>query len=81
MGRRHYYCRIHTNGGDWYGRFDDRGYRDAFCDQTHVWVLSHPHRDWRGNLTGTRERVPATIVPVSAATVRKNADWLLVRDY
>ena len=78
---RHYYARIHTAEGDWFGRFSDKAYRDEFCEQTGVWVLRRPHRDWHGNLTGTRERVPATITPVTATIVRKNEDWLTVRDY
>lgn len=81
MSRRNYYARIHTADGDWFGRFPSKSARDEFCGQDGVWVLRHPYHDWCGNLTGTRERVPATITPVTAATVRRNEDWLSIRDY
>ena len=80
MGRN-YYCRVSTAEGDWYVRFASMRLRDEFCGQTGAWVLRSPSHDWRGNLMGTRERIPADISPVTAAEVRRNEDGLPVRTY
>lgn len=78
---RNYYARIHTDEGDWFGKFTTKANRDDFCEQDGVWVLRNPHTDWRGNTTGLRERIPATITPTTAAEVRRNEDWLSVQTY
>lgn len=80
MGRN-WYCRVSTAEGDWYVRFVNARLRDEFCEQTGAWVLRTPFHDWRGNLTGTRERIPADISPVTAAEVRRNEEGLPVRTY
>lgn len=46
-----------------------------------MWVLRNPHTDWHGNTTGTRERIPATITPVTAAEVRRNEEGVGVQSY
>ena len=78
---RNYYCKIQTAEGDWYVRCHDRRLREEMCEETGAWVLRNPAHDWRGNVVGTRERIPASIVPVTAAEVRRNEDCLSVRDY
>lgn len=72
MARFWYASIVTENDGSWYGKFKTKRERDEFCEQDCVWVLRNAHHDWRGGMTGTRERVPARIFPTTAAAVRSN---------
>lgn len=70
MGGR--YARIRTAEGEWFAKLGSEADRDDLCGQDGVWVLRDAGTDWRGNATGTRERIPATIVPATADEVRRD---------